>query len=94
MEFTTLDQLKKEAFKNPKVKNAYDELDEEFQLIQALIDMRKQSGLTQEQIAEKMGTKKSNISRLEGANSNPGWKTLQKYAHACGFKIQLQYNAN
>ena len=73
-------------------KKEYDDLEEEFQLIQSLIEMRETSGLTQEEIAQKMGTKKSNISRLEKGNGNPGWKTLQKYAHACGFKIQLQYD--
>lgn len=86
----TLDELKKEAFKNPGVKKAYDALEEEFELIEALIDMRQKAGLTQEEIAQKMGTSKRNINRLV-SSGNPGWKTLQKYAHACGFKIQLQY---
>lgn len=47
--------------------------------------MRQQAGLTQEQLAERMGTQKGNISRLEKGNSNPNWKTLEKYEHACGF---------
>jgi hypothetical protein len=36
-----------------------------------------------------MGTKKSNISRLERGNSNPGWSTLTSYAKACGFQLTL-----
>ncbi|WP_246261886.1 helix-turn-helix domain-containing protein [Thiomicrorhabdus cannonii] len=91
MQMMTLDELKKEAFKNPNVKKEYDALEEEFKLIEALVDMRQKAGLTQEEIAQKMGTQKSNISRLESGTGNPGWKTLQNYAHACGFKIQLQY---
>lgn len=92
MKMTTLSELKTELMKDPEFKQGYDELEEEFQLIGALIDMREKSGLTQEQIAEKMGTQKSNISRLEKGTANPGWKTLQNYAHACGFKIKLHYS--
>ncbi|WFE67798.1 helix-turn-helix transcriptional regulator [Thiomicrospira sp. R3] len=92
MQMMTLDELKKEAFKNSNVKKEYDALEEEFKLIKALVDMRQKAGLTQEEIAQKMSTQKSNISRLESGAGNPGWKTLQKYAHACGFKIQLKYS--
>ena len=92
MKMTTLSQLKAELMQDSDFKQGYEALDEEFQLIEALIDMREKSGLTQEQIAQKMGTQKSNISRLEKGTGNPGWKTLQKYAHACGFKISLQYS--
>lgn len=92
MQMITLDELKKEFMQDPAFQKEYDALEEEFKLIDALIEMRQKSGLTQEEIAQKIGTKKSNISRLESGSSNPGWKTLQKYAHACGFKIQLQYS--
>ncbi len=44
--------------------------------------------LTQEDIAARMKTAKSNISRLE-RSSNPGWKTLNAYAEACGFRLRL-----
>ncbi|NCN68022.1 MAG: helix-turn-helix transcriptional regulator [Thiomicrospira sp.] len=88
----TLDELKSELIQDPNFKREYDALEEEFKLIEALIDMRQKAGLTQEEIAQKMSTQKSNISRLESGSGNPGWKTLQKYAHACGFKIQLQYS--
>lgn len=91
MKMTTLSELKTQLMQDPEFKQGYDALDEEFQLIATLIDMREKSGLTQEQIAQKMGTQKSNISRLESGNANPSWKTLQNYAHACGFRIQLQY---
>jgi len=92
MQMMTLDELKSELIQDPNFKREYDALEEEFKLIEALIDMRQKAGLTQEEIAQKMSTQKSNISRLESGSGNPGWKTLQKYAHACGFKIQLQYS--
>ena len=85
----TLQNLKQEAFKNPEVKKEYDRLESEFILIEQLISMRKEAGLTQEQLAQKMQTHKSNISRLEKENSNPSWKTLLKYASVCGFELSL-----
>lgn len=88
----TLTKLKQELIEDAEFKHEYEAVEEEFQLIRALIDMRDKSGLTQTEIAERMSTNKSNISRLEKGNGNPSWKTLQDYAHACGFKIQLQYS--
>jgi transcriptional regulator with XRE-family HTH domain len=41
-------------------------------------------------VAQKLGTQKSNISRLERGSTNPSWKTLQNYAHACGFEISMK----
>ena len=91
MKMMSLDELKQEAFKNPHFKKEYDALEDEFQFIATLLTMRQKAGLTQDLLAEKMGTTKRSIIRLESGSGNPGWKTLQKYAHACGFKIQLQY---
>lgn len=87
----SLSKLKSNAFKNPEVKDAYDALGEEFDLISSLITMREKSGLTQDQVAEKMGTKSPNISRLESGRSNPSLKTLVSYAQACGFKLNLGF---
>lgn len=87
----SLSKLKNNAFQNPEVKEAYDDLGSEFELISSLITMREKSGLTQDQIAEKMGTKSPNISRLESGRSNPSLKTLVNYAKACGFKLNLGF---
>ncbi len=87
----SLSKLKNNAFQNPEVKEAYDALGAEFDLISSLITMREKSGLTQDQVAEKMGTKSPNISRLESGRSNPSLKTLVNYAQACGFKLNLGF---
>jgi DNA-binding XRE family transcriptional regulator len=86
----SIQKLKDKAFQNLKVKHEYDLLEEEFFLIDTLLLMRKKSGLTQDEIAKKMGTQKGNISRLEKGRSNPSWRTLQNYAHACGFEIFMK----
>ncbi len=86
----SIQNLKDKAFKNPEVKAEYDLLESEFALIDTLLSMRKKSGLTQDEVAKRMGTQKGNISRLEKGTSNPSWKTIQNYAHACGFEISMK----
>jgi len=87
----SLQNLKNKAFQNKEVRAEYEKLDSEFNLIDALFTVRKKSGLTQEEVAQKMGTKKGNISRLEKGDTNPSWKTLQNYAHACGYEIVMKF---
>jgi len=85
--FTT---LKDRMIKNPEVRKEYDALQDEFNLIDQLVTMRTSAGLTQEEVANKLGTNKSNISRLEHGKGNPSWSTLNKYAAACGFRVKLE----
>lgn len=87
----SLQNLKNKAFQNKEVKAEYEKLDTEFDLIDILLTVRKKLGLTQQEVAEKMGTKKGNISRLERGNANPSWKTLQNYVHACGYEIVMKF---
>lgn len=86
----SLQKFKERALANHKVKSEYQKLESEFSLIDQLLTMRTKAGLTQEQVAERMHTQKSNISRLEKGNANPSWSTLLKYAQACGFELTLK----
>jgi len=86
----SLQTLKQRALANADVKAEYDNLESEFSLIDQLLSMRTTAGLTQEQVAERMQTQKSNVSRLERGNSNPSWSTLLKYAHACGYELTIK----
>ena len=76
---------------DPETKRAYDELEEEYSALNAVLRARREAGLTQAQIAERMGTTVSAISRLESSLINqkhsPSFATLKKYAHACGKKL-------
>jgi ribosome-binding protein aMBF1 (putative translation factor) len=76
---------------DPETKRAYDELDEEYAALNAVLKARREAGLTQAQIAERMGTTVSAVSRLESSLTNqkhsPSFATLKKYAHACGKKL-------
>lgn len=81
----------KAAMKRPGFKAAWDSLDEEYAALGQLLSARLDAGLTQEQIAERMGTTKSVVSRLESSlrsdRGSPSFSTLRKYAHACGKKL-------
>ncbi|MDB1122404.1 helix-turn-helix transcriptional regulator [Vibrio sp. kj40-1] len=87
----TLKSLKLKALSDAEVKHEYDALEAEFNFIHALLCMRQNAGLTQYEVAERMGTKEANISRLEKGNGNPTIKTLTKYAKACGCQLDLSY---
>ncbi|MBC8946984.1 helix-turn-helix domain-containing protein [Xenorhabdus indica] len=89
-----LQALKAKALQDPEVKQAYDELNDEFELINTLLSMRTEAKLTQQQVADRMGTKESNISRLEKGKSNPTLSTLVNYAKACGFQLDFGYRRN
>lgn len=85
----TYTQLKTQLLKDTEIKRAYDALEPEFALIETLMQKRIEKGLTQKQIAEKIGTRQSAISRLESGSYNPTLSFLQKIADALGARLQL-----
>jgi len=89
----TIKQFRDKALLNPEVKAEYDALSSAFEMKRQMIAMRKQAGLTQEQMAELLGTKKSNISRLESVNSDnsPRLATIEEYARVLGYSIKVAF---
>lgn len=83
-----------QAHQRPGFTAAWDALEEEYATLDALLNARKTAGLTQEALADRMGTTKSAISRLESSLRNekhsPSFATLKKYANACGKKLVVQ----
>src|SRR5436305_7801759 len=70
---------------------AYDALELEYQVANQLLRARTRAGLTQDAVAERMGTTKSAISRLEAAGKHtPSLSTLQRYARAVGCELQIK----
>lgn len=90
-------QLKEKALSKKDVKKEYDELSVEFGLLRQLLAARKKAGLTQADIAERMGTKATAITRLETSLASglhsPSISTLEKYAQAlnCSLSIKLKH---
>jgi ribosome-binding protein aMBF1 (putative translation factor) len=77
--------------KDPEYVAAYDALEEEFALANALIGARAHAGLTQEELAERMGTSQSAIARLESGRSRPSTTTLARLAAATGTKLRVSF---
>lgn len=70
---------------------AYDSLEVEYQVASQMLKARSRAGLTQEAVAERMGTTKSAVSRLEAAGKHaPSLATLKRYANAVGCELQVK----
>ena len=79
------------ARKRKNFSEAYDKLEQEYLLVREMLSARAKSGLTQEAVAELMGTTKSAVSRLESAGKHsPSITTLKKYARAVGCDLQVK----
>jgi transcriptional regulator with XRE-family HTH domain len=87
---TKIDDLHKKWLKQrPGYAKAVAELEEEFQLARELIGARSRAGLTQEQLAARMKTTRTVISRLEGGRMKPSTRTLERFAKATGHKLKI-----
>lgn len=70
---------------------AYDDLALEYALVNQMIKARAKAGLTQDAVAERMGTTRSAVSRLEAAGRHtPSLATLKRYAEAVGCELQVK----
>jgi len=79
------------ASKRKGFTEAYAALDLEYQLVSQLLRARTKAGLTQDAVAERMGTTKSAVSRLESAGKHaPSLGTLKRYAEAVGCELQVR----
>lgn len=88
--YYTTEELKKELFKNTKVKKAYEDLQPEFAIVQAIIHARVKKKISQEELAKRMGTGQAVISRLENANAKPSLSLIKRLANALGLKVELR----
>jgi DNA-binding XRE family transcriptional regulator len=91
---SSITTLKKKWLKDPKVNKAFKDMEPEFAVAPALIAARVEAGLTQEEVAKRMGTTQSVVARLEGGRTLPSIKSLYRYAEATGTKpvIHLVHN--
>ncbi|MCX5816176.1 MAG: helix-turn-helix transcriptional regulator [Proteobacteria bacterium] len=81
----------KNAKRREGFRKIYEDLGEEYTLIREMLAARSKAGLTQEAVAELMGTTKSAVSRLESAGKHaPSLTTLKKYAHAVGCHLEVK----
>ena len=88
---TDFDKYVAEKLEDPEYRSEYDALEPEFAIIRAMVDTRKESGLTQKQLAEQTGIAQGDISKIENGNGNPSLKTLKRLASAMGMKLKLEF---
>ena len=90
---SSLKQFTTRAFARPGVKQAYDDLGEEFAFVDEVLKARTEAGLTQAQVAARVGTTQSAIARLESAQPrhSPSIATLQRYAKALGYRVRIRF---
>ncbi|MGA2851150.1 MAG: helix-turn-helix transcriptional regulator [Terracidiphilus sp.] len=81
------------SLQDPEVKREYDALEQEFAIASELIRARARAGLSQAELAERMGTSQSAIARLESGRTLPSAKTLIRFAEATGSKVELRLSA-
>ena len=80
-----------QQMKDPAFKKAYEQLEPEFAIIQAIIDARKSAGITQKELSQKSGIAQGDISKLENGNANPTINTLQRLAAALGKTLKIEF---
>ena len=83
---------------DPKFAKAYDALDDEFAALAALLKARTAAGLTQAEVASRMGVSQPVVARIEASlgkkDHSPSLNTLRRYADACGMKLVIQMVAH
>ncbi len=82
-------EFKKELLKNKKVVKEYEKLTPRYLIVSELITARLKKGITQKELAEKIGTKQSAIARLEAGNINPTLGFIEKAASVMGYKLKV-----
>ena len=82
-------QLKAELLQDKIVKKEYDKLTPRYEAISELISARIKKGITQKELAQKIGTKQSAIARFEAGNVNPSIGFLEKMAGVMGYKVNI-----
>lgn len=89
-------QLRTKALANAEVKAEYEKLAEEFSLLDEFLKARTAQGLTQAQVAERIGTTQSAVARMESGRGkhSPSLATLSKYADALGCKLEVRLVRN
>ena len=85
-------QLRTQALADAAVKAEFDKLSDEFSLLDEFLKARMSQGLTQAQVAEKIGTTQSAVARMESGSGkhSPSLATLTKYADALGCRLEIR----
>lgn len=84
-------EMHRKWMEDPEYRKEYEALGEEFALAAAVIEARSRAGLTQQQLAKKMGTTQPAIARLESGRTPPSLRTLERLAQATGSRLTIKF---
>ena len=88
---SSFNDLLKEQLKDPQFKAEWDALEPEYTIVQAIIDARKRSGLTQKELSDRSGINQADISRIERGVGNPSLRTIKRLASSMGMTVKLEF---
>ncbi|WP_288126692.1 helix-turn-helix transcriptional regulator [Thiomonas sp.] len=89
----TLQNIKRTLLAVPEVRTEYDALGDEFAIAREMIAARARAGLSQAEVAQRMGTTQSVVARLESGKRPPSLRTVQRFAQAVGARAVVRLEA-
>ena len=84
-------EFKKKSLENPEIREAYEALQPEYDIIQAMIDARKSQNMTQKDLSAATGITQADISRIENGTRNPSLEMVKKLAAGMGMRLKLEF---
>jgi ribosome-binding protein aMBF1 (putative translation factor) len=91
--FIPVEEAAARWMQDPAFVAAYDALEEEFALAASLIKARSEADMTQEQVAQAMGTTQAVVARLESGKVRPSTRTLQRFAQATQTRLRITFES-
>ena len=88
---TRFDDFLNEQLNDPEFRKEYEALQPEAAVMQAIIDARKSTGMTQKELSKRTGITQGDISKLECGNANPSIRTLQRLAAGMGMTVKIEF---
>ncbi len=89
---TDFDDMLREKLKDPEYKKWYDYYGKQLEISYGLLQMRKKEGMSQAELAKKIGTTQSNVARMESGQQNFTVETLEKIASVFGKNLEISFN--
>lgn len=87
---SSYERFREEQLRDSDVRAEYDALEPEFNIIQAMIDARKQQNMTQKELSERTGITQADISRIENGTRNPSINMVKRLAKGLGMQLKLE----
>ena len=88
---TNYDKYFNEQMKDPEFQKEWEALQPEYEIVKAMLEARKETGITQQELSRRTGITQGDISKLENGSANPSIRTLQRLADGLGKKLEIRF---